>query len=478
VPADADLLFRPVHELAGLVRSGELSARELVEASLERIDALNPALNAVILVDAERALAAADAVGRDDERPFAGVPIALKDETPAEGLRLTFGSRIWGDFVPGHDSHLVRRLKAAGFIPVGRTNMPELGILPVTEPVRYGPTRNPWDTDRTPGGSSGGSGAAVAAGMVPLAHGADGGGSIRIPAACCGLVGLKPARGRVSMGPDSGDHWLVAHGTLTRTVSETAALLDVLAGYEPGDATWAPPPAEPFAAAAAREPGRLRIGLLLAPPIEAPLDPICERAARDAAALLAELGHDVEEVHAPAGADDLAPIFLSAFGASIGLTAHFGAMLNGRGVTREHLEPLSWSIYDLARGMSAVDYQAAVMGLQAFARGFVAWSAAYDVLLTPSLAQRPVPIGEYDTSAADGIDEWARTALFTPYTAVANMSGQPAISLPFAHGEDGLPTGVHLVGRPADEATLLSLSSQLEQARPWADRRPELAETV
>ena len=290
MPADPDLLFRPAHELAGLVRSGELTARELVETSLERIEALNPALNAVILVDAERALAAADGVGRGDPRPFAGVPIALKDETPAEGLRLTFGSRVWGDFVPGHDSHLVRRLKGAGFIPVGRTNMPELGIMPVTEPARYGPTRNPWDTDRTPGGSSGGSGSAVASGMVPLAHGADGGGSIRIPAACCGLVGLKPARGRVSLGPDMGDHWLIAHGVLTRTVAETAALLDVLAGYEAGDANWAPPPAESFASAAARPPEPLRVGLLMTPPVAAPLDPICERAARDAAELLGELG--------------------------------------------------------------------------------------------------------------------------------------------------------------------------------------------
>jgi amidase len=314
--------------------------------------------------------------------------------------------------------------------------------------------------------------------MVPLAHAADGGGSIRIPAACCGLVGLKPARGRVSLGPELGDHWLVAHGVLTRTVAETAALLDVLAGYEPGDANWAPPPAEPFAAAAAREPGRLRVGLLLTPPLEAPLDPICERATREAGELLAELGHEVEPVEPPVSGGELAPLFLAAFGAGIGMTAHFAGLVGGREITREDLEPLSWSIFEMARGMSSLEYQASVMALQGFSRGFIAWASQYDVVLTPTLAQRPVPIGEYDTSIAEGIDEWARTAQFTPYTAIANMTGLPAISLPFAQGEDGLPAGVHFFGRPADEATLLSLSAQLEQARPWAGRRPELAATV
>ena len=474
MPADADLLFRPVTELATLVRSGEVTARELVETSLERIEALNPTLNAFILVDAERALAAADEIGPGDERPFAGVPIALKDETPAEGLRLTFGSRLFGDFVPKHDSYLVRRLRRAGFIPVGRTNMPELGIMPVTEPRRYGPTRNPWDTERTPGGSSGGSGAAVAAGLVPLAHGADGGGSIRIPAACCGLVGLKAARGRVSMGPDSGDHWLVAHGVLTRTVAETALLLDVLAGYETGDATWAPPPPEPFATLAAREPGRRRIALVLEPAIDAALDPICERAARDGAALLAELGHEVEELDFPPAAPELAPLFLAAFGASIALVARFGGMVNGRTVSREDVDPLTWAIYQVASGMNAHDYLGAVTNLQAFSREFIAWASQFDAVLTPSLAQRPVPIGEYDTSLEE-IHEWGRTGRFTPYTALANMTGLPAISLPLVHGEDGLPAGIHLIGRPADEATLLALGTQLEAARPWADRRPDLA---
>src|SRR5215218_6687587 len=243
---DTALLFRPANELADLVRSGDVSARELVESSLERIDALQPDLNAFVHTDPDGALAAADAVGPGDERPFAGVPIAVKDTAAVAGMPYTLGSDAFGDFVPAHDAFVVRRLREAGFVIVGKTNLPEFGILPVTEPRRFGPARNPWDSERTPGGSSGGAAAAVASGMVPLAHASDGGGSIRIPAACCGLVGLKPTRGRISRGPEQGDDFLVQDGLLTRTVAETAELLDVLAGYEPGDATWAPPPAAPF----------------------------------------------------------------------------------------------------------------------------------------------------------------------------------------------------------------------------------------
>ena len=251
---------RPVAELAALVRGGELSARELVDASLRRIEALQPHVNAFVDVDHEGARVAADAIAPGDARPFAGVPIAIKDISAVAGLRLTRGAHADGLHSPPHDHYAVRRLRAAGFVIVGTTTLPEWGILPVTEPRRFGPARNPWDLARTPGGSSGGSAAAVAAGMVPIAHGNDGGGSIRIPAACCGLVGLKPQRGRVSPAPDAGESFLLQDGVLTRTVRETALLLDLLAGPEPGDASWAPPPAEPFAATAAREPGRLRIG--------------------------------------------------------------------------------------------------------------------------------------------------------------------------------------------------------------------------
>ena len=250
-----DLMLRSAVELAELIHSGELSAREVVEASLRRIDALEPQINAFTHVAHESALAAADDVGPGDPRPFAGVPMAIKDNRPVAGMPLTMGSNLFADVVPQHDSFSVRRLRDAGFIFVGKTTMPEMGILPTTETRRFGATHNPWALDRTPGGSSGGSAAAVAAGMVPIAHGNDGGGSIRIPAACCGLVGLKPARGRVSVGPDSGQSFLVTDGVLTRTVADTVAVLDIIEGYQPGDATWAPPPPAPFAELAGEDPG-------------------------------------------------------------------------------------------------------------------------------------------------------------------------------------------------------------------------------
>ena len=468
-------MFTPAGELAALVRSGELRSRELVEESLQRIEALQPELNAFVHVDAEGALAAAEAIGPGDPRPFAGVPIAIKDTAAVAGMPYTMGSDIFGDFVPQHDSFVVRRLRDAGFVLVGKTNMPEFGILPVSEPRRFGPARNPWDTERTPGGSSGGAASAVAAGMVPIAHGSDGGGSIRIPAACCGLVGLKAQRGRISRGPEQGDDFLVQDGVLTRTVAETAELLDVLAGYETGDATWAPPPAEPFAAAAAREPGRLRIGVSTLAPIDAELDPICERGVRDAAQLLAALGHDVERFEAPWKTDDVLRTFTAVFGTPIAAAAFYGGLVTGREPSAELLEPLSWTFWEGLQGRSAVDYYLARTQLGAFSRQIVAVWDDYDVVLLPSLAQRPLRIGELDPCSDDPWDDFRRSGEFTPYTALFNTSGQPAISLPLYHGDDGLPVGVQLAGRPADEATLLSLSAQLEAAAPWAERRPALA---
>ena len=471
---DADLLFRPAGELAALVRGGELTARELVEAALGRIEALDPDLNAFVCTDPDGALAAADTIEAGDERPFAGVPIAIKDTAPVAGLPYTLGSDAFGDFVPAHDAFLVRRLREAGFVIVGKTNLPEFGILPVTEPRRFGPTRNPWDRERTPGGSSGGAAAAVAAGMVPLAHGSDGGGSIRIPAACCGLVGLKPARGRVSRGPDQGDDLLVQDGVLTRTVAETAALLDVLAGYETGDATWAPPPPEPFAEAAARDPGGLRIGVTTTAPTDAPLDPLCERAVRDAAELLASLGHEVEEVEAPWAGQGLLQVFTLVFGTPIAMGVQFAAQATGREPAEELVEPLSWTIWNGIRERTALDYLLARTRLGAFSRGIVALWNDHDVVLTPALAQRPVPIGAIDSCSDDPWEDFRRSGEFTPYTAIFNVTGQPAISLPLFHGEDGLPLAVQLAGKPAGEAQLLALAAQVEAASPWADRRPDV----
>ena len=471
----SELLFKPATELATLIHTREISSAELVGAALERIEALQPTINAFTHIDADGALAAAEAIGADDPRPFAGVPIAVKDTAPVAGMPYTMGSDLFGDFVPGHDAFLVRRLRDAGFVIVGKTSMPEFGILPVSESRRFGPVRNPWDTDRTPGGSSGGAAAAVASGMLPLAHGSDGGGSIRIPASCCGLVGLKPTRGRISRGPDQGDDFLVQDGVLTRTVADTAALLDILAGYEVGDATWAPPPSEPFAAAAAREPGKLRIGYTTKAAIEADLDPPCEQAVLDAAQLLSELGHEVEEVAAPWGDDDLLQTFTMVFGTPIAMGIYFGGLVTGREPTAELVEPLSWTIWEGIRERSALDYLLARTQLTGISRGIIALWESYDVVLTPGLAERPVRIGEIDACSDDPWEDFRRSGRFTPYTAIFNVTGQPAISVPLFHGDDGLPTAVQMAGRPADEATLLSLAAQLEAARPWADRRPELA---
>jgi len=471
----SELLFKPATELATLIHTGQISSAELVGAALDRIEALQPTINAFTHVDAEGALAAAENISADDPRPFAGVPIAIKDTMPVAGMPYTMASDIFGDFVPGHDAFVVRRIRDAGFVIVGKTSMSEFGILPVSEPRRFGPVRNPWDTGRTPGGSSGGSGAAVAAGMLPLAHAADGGGSIRIPASCCGLVGLKPARGRISRGPDLGDDFLVQDGVLTRTVADTASLLDILAGYELGDATWAPPPSEPFASAAARDPGKLRIAYTTGAPIEAPLDPLCEQAVHDAAQLLTELGHEVEEVAAPWGDQDLLAVFTAVFGTPIAMGIHFGGLVTGREPSPDLVEPLSWTFWEGIRERSALDYLLARTQLTAISRGIIALWESYDVVLTPGLAERPVAIGEIDACSDDPWEDFGRSGRFTPYTALFNVTGQPAISVPLFHGDDGLPTSIQLAGRPADEATLLSLAAQLEVARPWADRRPELA---
>ncbi len=473
--SDADLMERPVTELAALVHRGDLSALELVDASLRRIDALEPTVNAFVDVDHEGARAAAAAIEPGDPRPFAGVPIAIKNNRPVRGMRLTRCADLMGDVVAQHDHNAVSRLRAAGFVIVGTTKLPEWGILPVTEPRRGGPARNPWDLERTPGGSSGGSAAALAAGMVPIAHGNDGGGSLRIPAACCGLVGLKPSRGRVSHAPDAGESFLLQDGVLTRTVRETALLLDLLAGAEPGDASWAPPPEEPFATTAARAPGRLRIGLTTLPPLDAELDPVCERAAHDAAALLAQLGHEVEEVTLPWRRPEMLARFTSSFGPAVCVQIVAAARLAGREPREEDMETLSWWLWQQCKDLDAVHAATDVLELQAFARAIVVGAAPYDAILTPALAQAPLHHGALDTMAPDPAATFRRSGEFTPYTAICNVTGQPAISLPLYARDDGLPLAVQLIGRPAAEGPLLALATQLEQALPWAARRPARA---
>jgi amidase len=475
---DAELLLRPVTELAALVRAGEVAARELVDLALDRIEALDSRVNAFIDVDADGARAAAEAIAPGDDRPLAGVPLGVKGNRAVAGRPLTLGAEFMGDLVAPRDHGTVQRLRQAGCVVVGSTNLPEWGIQPVTEPRRFGPTRNPWDLERTPGGSSGGSAAAVAAGMVPVASANDGGGSIRIPAACCGLVGLKAQRGRISMAPDVGGHLLAVDGVLTRTVAESALLLDVLAGPEPGDAFWAPPPPEPFAQAARREPPALRIALALTPPLpDAPVAPACVEATRDAARLLESLGHAVEEVEAPWSQPGLFDTFARVFGPAVCVQIAVAALVREREPTEEDLEPLSWWLWQRTRALDATAHHLAELRLMAAARAIVTWSAPYDAVLTPALAEPPVPVGALDPTGPDPEATFARAAAFTPWTAVCNMTGQPAISLPLFAGDDGLPLAVHLIGRPAGEGPLLALAAQLEAARPWAQRRPPVFTT-
>ncbi len=470
------LAFLPATELAARIRDGSFTAREAVEAALRRVEAIDPQLGAFVELDADRVLAEAGAIEPGDPRPFAGVPIGVKANVAVAGQCMNFGSRFLAGHRPTHNAYLVRRLREAGFVIIGATNMPEFGILPTTEPRHTGPTRNPWDTSRTPGGSSGGSAAAVAAGLVPLAHASDGGGSLRIPAACCGLVGLKPSRGRVSRGPDLGDSFLVSDGVLSRTVAETALLLDVLAGYEPGDATWAPRPAEPYTLAMRRDPGKLRIAMTLANALEVEADPEVVHGLHSAATLLRELGHEVVEDSPALPAADSLEIFLQVFGPAIALGIGLGERLNGRPPQEDEIEPMSRVVLELARELPSTGYLTALAQLQLLARGTVAFFADYDLLLTPVLASRPLPIGELDGCGSDPLADLHRSGTFAPYTSLFNVTGQPAISVPVGFGEDGLPTAVQLVGHPLGEETLLQVAAQIEAARPWADRRPALAE--
>ena len=465
-----ELLSRSVGDLALLLRDGEVRAEELTEAALRRIEALNGSINAFVDVDGDRAMAEARALSPD--APVGGVPVGIKANVPVAGRPMHMASRFMADVRPDEDAYVVRRLRQAGFVVLGLTNLPEFGILPTTEPRFTGPTRNPWDPSRTPGGSSGGSAAAVAAGMVPVAHGNDGGGSIRIPAACCGLVGLKPARGRVSRGPQMGDSFLVTDGALTRTVADAALLLDVLSGYEVGDSTWAPPATEPYALSVRRDPGRLRVGVATTNPLGVEIDPEAARALREAGELLAALGHEVREVELEVPSEALVEAFSRMFWSHIAVGPAWGALLAGRPPTEEEVEPMTRAIFEQAAQLPSFGLLGAQMQLQRMARRLVAGFAAYDVLVTPVLAERPLPIGELDGCGDAPLEDFRRSARFVPYTAMANITGQPAISVPCGIAGDGLPTAVQIVGRPLVDDVLLQVAAQIEAARPWAHARP------
>lgn len=461
-----ELAFLSAVEQARLVKAGDVSSVELVKLYLERIAQLDPQLNSFVTVRSEEAIAdarAADAA--PSEAPFHGVPIAVKDLTATAGIRTTFSSRAYADFIPDYDTAVVRRLREAGFVIIGKTNTPEFGTTAFTESDLNGATRNPWNLERTPGGSSGGAAAALAAGLTPIAHGTDGGGSIRIPASCCGVFGLKPSRGRVSSAPFTSLEGLSTAGPLSRTVEDAAHLLDVLAGYEPGDAWWAPPPEHPFAHAVTKSPGRLRVAITSAPPIETPVAAECVAALDSAATLLAELGHEVVEATPPWTDPDLFHTFIQVW--QVGPALHPIEDLS-------QMTLLNRGLVESARASSAIDYVRAVARLQAIARRTVAFWEGIDVVVTPTLAMPPVPIG-WQESVEGAIEQLLRNTEFTPFTAIVNLTGLPAMSLPLHLSEGGLPIGVQAIGPPAGDALLLSLAAQLEAAQPWADRHPPIS---
>jgi amidase len=462
---------------ADLVRTKQVSPTELVDGAIARIERLNPQLNAVIYELFDRARA--EAAGELPDGPFRGVPFLLKDLcAELAGTPYSEGSDISGDYVSTVTQELVARFVRAGFVVCGKTNTPEFGILPTAEPRRFGATRNPWDTGRSTGGSSGGSAAAVASGMVPAAHANDGGGSIRIPASCCGLVGLKPTRARNSLAPQLGDMMsgLVCEHVVTRSVRDTAAILDATAGPVPGDPYWAPPRRGPsFAAAAVSPPPTLRIGIVTESPTRTDVHSDCVAAVRAAAATCESLGHRVEEITFDVDADALTGDFINVWAAGNAWTVRIWEERLGRAATEADLEPLSWALVALGRSLDAARYLAALQGLQRATRSIAATFETVDVVLTPTIGEPPAPLGTFDSPVGEPLAGLFRAAAYVPFTPPFNVTGQPAISLPLHWNDDGLPIGVQFVGRFGDEETLLSLAGQLEEAVPWADRRPPVS---
>ena len=456
---------------ADLVRRGEVTADELVGAARARIERLNPALNAVVTHIEPAA---------PEPGPFEGVPFLVKDlAIEVAGTRFTEGSRWLADNVSTHDQELAVRYRRAGLVILGKANTCEFGLSPTVEPALFGPTRNPWDPSRSTGGSSGGSAAAVAAGLVPMAHANDLGGSIRYPAAWCGLFGLKPSRARVPAGPEFGD---VASGfqadhAVTRSVRDSAALLDAVAGPAIGDPYWAPPPARPFLAEVGAPAGRLRIAVRTAPRHGQPVDPRYVAAVDRAAALLSDLGHAVEE-GAPDGLDD--PAYESSMGPVYGgavawIIAYWTRRL-GRPPGDDDIEPQTRAFWERGSRVSAADYLVALETLQRVSRQVAGWFEHHDLWITPTLGSPPPPLGELvgtDHEPLAGARNAGRHLMFD--AELANISGNPAMSVPFGWDDDGLPIGLHVLGRFGDEATLFRVAAQIEEAEPWAHRWPDAA---
>lgn len=459
--------------LAGLVRSGEVSAAELAEAAIGAIEELNPALNAVICKLYDLGRTTAKTVDRT--APLAGVPFLLKElATSWAGVPATNSSRYLKDQVAQSDSELVRRIKASGVVLLGKTNAPENGWSISTEPVLYGATVNPWDARVTAGGSSGGTAAAVASGMVPIAEASDGAGSIRIPASCCGIVGLKPSRGRVTLAPLA-DYWAGAAYFLccSRTVRDTAAYLDAVAGSLPGDPYPVNPPSAPFGTLAQRTPAALRIGYTVTAPDGGPMHPEVRAAVESVAAVLSGLGHHVEEKDMALDAASLWRTYTDMTCVETAGFFDYMATVIGRPVTPDEVEPVTWAIIERGRAAQATAHAWRIETVRQAGRAIVQDLLPFDVYLTPTLTQPPRPVGHYDMSMTD-LDAynalWSDSVFAYPF----NISGQPAMSVPVGQTAAGLPLGVQLVGRHGDEAGLLALATVLEQAMPWRDRRPPL----
>jgi len=459
-------------EQAGAVRARDVSSLELTDYYLARMDKLSDTVGAFITVTAdlarEQARALDDEARRGELRsPLHGVPVPVKDLNLTAGVRTTFGSTVFADSVPDVDDHVVSLLREAGTVLLGKTNTPEFGLPCYTENAVAPPARTPWDLERMAGGSSGGAAAAVAAGLAPVAHGNDGGGSVRIPASCCGLVGLKPSRGRVSGGPIKGDvSGLPVEGVLARTVRDAAAVLDVMAVPMAGDPFWAPPlpPGETFLSHASRTPGRLRVGRFATPVIaDATVHAEVLAAYDETSRLLESLGHDVEDVELPF------PLWVVGLFETVWTV--LSTLMPVDPARESELQPLTRHLRERGRSVDGSTFALAAIGLQVIARQVVVAASAYDVLLSPTLAQPPLPVGAI-RDEADPARDFDDNKRFTPFTALFNLTGQPAMSLPLGWTGDGLPVGVMLAGRPAGDAALLAVAAQLEDAAPWHHRRP------
>jgi amidase len=465
-----------VHQ-ASLVKKGEVTALELLEAAIERIERVDPVLNAVVIrwFDHARDTARAELPAG----PFRGVPFLIKDLfADYAGQRISNGNLALKNenLVSAEDSTLVSRYRQAGLVIAGRTNTCELGSVPTTEPVAWGPTRNPWDRSRSPGGSSGGAAAAVASGMVPFAHASDGGGSIRIPASCCGLVGLKPSQGRITRGPIREETSLGVELCVSRTVRDTATLLDAVQGPGIGDAVIAPSPSRNYVDEVGAEPGRLRIGLLDHDPQGGTVAPECAAATRSVAALLESLGHAVEQAW-PAALKDppLASQFRALWSTNMGASLRRLEQQLGRPLSDDEFEPMNRVQAEFATRFTAVDYALALSAASRYRRSLQAWWADdWDLLLTPTVAELPLPLGTIANNPDHPMDAMERAFQFCPFTPPFNMSGQPAINVPVEWTQGGLPVGVQLVAAYGREDVLLRVASQLEGAKPWAHRTPEV----